>query len=238
MFLKVLKHEFKQATRDRMYVFFIFFEVVLISTSSLLLPYLERSVSQTVSTLALIVLLLMTGIIFGAISGFSMLDDQDDGVLFSLKITPISMNTYIILKLFIAFIFSFIGTFALFLIMDLISFEFLLVNMMTILLASLQAPFIALVMSSFAQNKVEGFVIMKLTGLTLIGPIVSLFIFDYKEFFLSIFPGFWPARLLLMQTTSLSFTFTSSEIYFVLGLCVNLLIMYALFKVFQKRKLM
>ena len=237
MLLKVILHELKHMTRDQMYVFFLFFEVVLISTASILLPYLESEVSLLASHLALITLLLMSGIIFGAISGFSMLDDMDDGVLFSLKVTPISLTYYIFFKLFLTFIFSSIATIALLLVTGLLMDISLLNAFMIILLSSLQAPFIALIMATFSSNKVEGFVIMKLTGLTLIGPIVSLFLTDWTELLLSIFPGFFPSRMLMMEITTISYTFSSPVIYFLIGSMVYGLFMTLLFKMYKRKYL-
>jgi fluoroquinolone transport system permease protein len=237
MISKVILHELKHMIRDQMYVFFLFFEVVLIATASILLPYLETEVSLLASNLALINLLLMSGIIFGSISGFSMLDDMDDGVLFSLKVTPISLTSYIFFKLFLTFIFSSVATTALLLVTGLLFEMSLLHASMIIVLSSIQAPFIALIMASFASNKVEGFVIMKLTGLTLIGPIVSLFLTDWTELLLSIFPGFFPSRMLMMEITSISYTFSSPVIYFVIGSIVSTLWMFLLFRLYKKKYL-
>jgi fluoroquinolone transport system permease protein len=237
MISKVILHELKHMTRDQMYVFFLFFEVVLIATASILLPYLETEVSLLASNLALINLLLMSGIIFGSISGFSMLDDMDDGVLFSLKVTPISLTSYIFFKLFLTFMFSSVATTALLIVTGLLFEMSLLHASMIIVLSSIQAPFIALIMASFASNKVEGFVIMKLTALTLIGPIVSLFLTDWTELLLSIFPGFFPSRMLMMEITSISYTFSSPVIYFVLGSIVSSLWMFLLFRLYKKKYL-
>jgi fluoroquinolone transport system permease protein len=238
MLLKVIVHELKHMTRDQMYVFFLFFEVVLIATASILLPYLESEVSLLASHLALITLLLMSGIIFGAISGFSMLDDADDGVLFSLKVTPISTMYFVSVKLSMTFIFSLIATTALLFITGLLTELSLLNAIMIVLLSSLQAPFIALIMATFSSNKVEGFVIMKLTGLTLIGPIVSLFLTDWTELLLSIFPGFFPSRMLMMEITNISYTFSSPIMYFIIGCIVNGLFITFLFRMYQKKYLL
>lgn len=238
MLLKVIVHELKHMTRDQMYVFFLFFEVVLIATASILLPYLESEVSLLASHLALITLLLMSGIIFGAISGFSTLDDADDGVLFSLKVTPISTMYFVSVKLSMTFIFSFVATTALLFITGLLTELSLLNAIMIVLLSSLQAPFIALIMATFSSNKVEGFVIMKLTGLTLIGPIVSLFLTDWTELLLSIFPGFFPSRMLMMEITNISYTFSSPIMYFIIGCIVNGLFITFLFRMYQKKYLL
>ncbi|MGB0417777.1 MAG: DUF6267 family protein, partial [Acholeplasmataceae bacterium] len=41
MFTKVLKHELRNITRDRMYAFFVFYEILLIALSLWLIPYLQ-----------------------------------------------------------------------------------------------------------------------------------------------------------------------------------------------------
>lgn len=235
MFIKVLKHELRNMTRDRMYVFFVFYEIILIVSAAFFLPYLEREAGELAMQIAMIVFLLMSGIVFGAITGFTILDDQDDGVMFSLKVTPMNVKYYIGLKLLSSFLFSAIGTLALLLMTGAYQGASILDFIMIIILSSLQAPFIALVMTSFASNKVEGFVYMKLTGLTLAGPILALFLTDASEFLLSIFPGFWPSRLLMMEMTDMTYSFDASWIYFVLGLICNVAIIYLFLKIFSKK---
>lgn len=235
MFLKVLKHELRGLTRDRMYLFFVIYDVILIVAATFLLPYLEDISGPLAMRIAMIVFLLMSGIVFGAITGFTILDDQDDGVMFSLRVTPINVKMYIGFKLLASYIFSIIGTLALLMITGIYDGVPFINYAMLVILASLQAPFIALVMTTFASNKVEGFVYMKLTGLTLAGPILALFLSDAREFLVSIFPGFWPARLLIMEMTQATFTFQSSWIYFIIGMAFNLAIIYAFMKLFSKK---
>ena len=90
MFTKVIKHELRNITRDRMYAFFVFYEILLIALSLWLIPYLQDTSGDLAVQITFVVLILMSGIVFGAITGFTLLDDQDDGVLFSLKVTPIN----------------------------------------------------------------------------------------------------------------------------------------------------
>jgi fluoroquinolone transport system permease protein len=146
-----------------------------------------------------------------------------------------NVKMYIGFKLFASYIFSMIGTLALLLITGIYNGLPLWDYVMLIVLASLQAPFIALVMTTFASNKVEGFVYMKLTGLTLAGPILALFLTDAKEFLVGIFPGFWPARLLIMELNPATYTFNASWIYFMLGMIINLMIIYVFMKLFSKK---
>lgn len=233
MFLKVLKHELKNITRDRMYAFFIFYEFLLIGLSLWLIPFLKETSTDLVVQLTLIILILMSGIVFGAITGFTLLDDQDDGVLFSLKVTPINVNVYIFLKLLMSYLFSIIATLILFFVTGLSQTLPILDLLFVMILSSFQGPIIALMMNAFSSNKVEGFVVMKLTGLTLIGPILALFLNDWTELFLGIFPGFWTARIMSMTMVPLNFFLGVSWIYFLLGMVVNGLSLFYIYRYFK-----
>lgn len=233
MFLKVLKHELKNMTRDRMYAFFIFYELLLIAISIWLIPFLKENATDLVMQLTLIVLILMTGIVFGAITGFTLLDDQDDGVLFSLKVTPINVNVYIFLKLLMSYLFSVIATLILFFATGLHQTLPLLDLLFVLVLSSFQGPLIALIMNAFSSNKVEGFVVMKLTGLTLIGPILALFLSDWTELLLGIFPGFWTARIMSISMMPIEYLLGASWVYFFLGILVNVISLFYIFRYFK-----
>jgi fluoroquinolone transport system permease protein len=103
------------------------------------------------------------------------------------------------------------------------------------ILAPMQAPIIALLINMLATNKVEGFVIMKLSGIILLAPIAVLFLTNWTEVFMMILPGFWPARMVAMIMTDTPYLFDSFTLYFILGIVVNALIMYLFFTVYKKR---
>lgn len=233
MFLKVFKHELKNITKDRMYAFFVFYELLLIAISIWLIPFLKENATDLVVQLTLIVLILMTGFVFGAITGFTLLDDQDDGVLFSLKVTPINVNVYIFLKLLMSYLFSVIATLILFFATGLYQTLPLLDLLFVLVLSSFQGPLFALIMNAFSSNKVEGFVVMKLTGLTLIGPILALFLSDWTELLLSIFPGFWTARIMSISMIPIEYLLGPSWVYFFLGILVNVISLFYIFRYFK-----
>jgi fluoroquinolone transport system permease protein len=233
MFLKVLKHELKNITRDRMYAFFVFYELIVIAISLWLIPFLKETSSDLAVQLTLIVIILMSGIIFGAITGFTLLDDQDDGVLFSLKVTPINVNIYIFFKLLMSYLFSVIATLILFFATGLYQTLPIIDLLFILVLSSFQGPLIALIMNAFSSNKVEGFVVMKLTGLTLIGPILALFLNDWTELLLGIFPGFWTARILSISMMPVEYLLGASWIYFLIGFVANVLSLLYIFRYYK-----
>jgi fluoroquinolone transport system permease protein len=102
-----------------------------------------------------------------------------------------------------------------------------------LVLSSFQGPLIALIMNAFSSNKVEGFVVMKLTGLTLIGPILALFLNDWTELLLGIFPGFWTARILSISMMPVEYLLGASWIYFLIGFVANVLSLLYIFRYYK-----
>lgn len=235
MFTRVLKHELKSMFRDKMYTFMLIFPIILSVVAYFLVPYLERESSPIATQIITLFLILMNGFMFGAIAGFTLLDDQDDYVLLSLKITPINVNYYIGIKLFLSYILGILATFLIVLTSGFIQ-DISLINLIFILiLAPFHGPIIALLVNAFASNKVEGFVIMKASGLILMVPIAALFLTDWKELFLVVIPGFWPARIISFEMLPLDFFLKSTWIYFLFGLIINGIVIGLLYLKYKKR---
>lgn len=233
MFLKVLKHEIKNILRDKMYAFMMTFPIFIGIVAYFLIPYLKSEVGNLAANIVALLFVLMTSFMFGAITGFTLLDDQDDHVLFSLKITPIKVTHYIGVKLLFSYVLGVLATFLLVYITRL--FESSIWNMLGIsFLASLQAPLLALFINTFANNKVEGFVFMKATGILVMIPIAALFLTNWTELFLGIVPGFWAARLVSMSLIPNNY-FLNEIWYYTLGFIVNLMLIYILFKKYKHR---
>ena len=218
-----------------MYTFFAIYSVVMIVLAYFLIPYLDKTSIPLVVHLVTLVFILMISFLFGAVTGFTLLDDQDDHVLLSLKITPISVKKYIWTKLIISYLFGLVATILLMLVTMLPEIASPFELIMIAILAPMQAPIIALLINMVASNKVEGFVIMKLSGIILLVPIAVLFLSNWTEIFLMVLPGFWPARLIAMELIPANYLLGSSFMYFMLGLIVNGIITWLFFKIYQKR---
>jgi fluoroquinolone transport system permease protein len=235
MFKQIFIHELKNIRRDKMYAFFAIYSVVMIIAAYFLVPYLTENASEIAANLVTLVFILMISFLFGAVTGFTLLDDQDDNVLLSLRITPISVKKYIIIKLLISYVIGVISTFVLILVTTLPDIASPLDIVMITILAPMQAPIIALLINMLASNKVEGFVIMKMSGIILLAPIAVLFLTNWTEIFLMILPGFWPARLVSISLMPMDYLIKSSIVYFIIGLGVNTLIMILFFNIYKKR---
>ena len=233
MFKRVLMHELKNIFRDKMYAFFMVYPIIIGIVAYFLIPYLRTEVGDLVANIVALMFVIMTSFMFGAITGFTLLDDQDDQVLYSLRITPIKVSDYIWIKLMMSYILGVISTFLLVFITKL--FESSVMNMVGIsLLASLQAPMLALFINAFASNKVEGFVFMKSSGIIVMIPMAALFLTNWTEVFLGVVPGFWVARIVSMSMIPGDY-FLNEILYYILGFVVNFGFIGLLFWKYRKR---
>jgi len=237
MFNTVFKNELKGIIRDRMNLFFVFFPVILGVIGYFIIPIVQDSVAPGNPTPQIVAmfLILITGYIFGAVTAFTLLDDRDDNVLMSLKITPISVRLYVVLKLIISYIFGIFATVLLIYATGFLPNASFGNIVMISLIGALQGPSVALIVNSFAKNKVEGFVIMKMSGLLLMIPVLVFFIFNWQEVFLIFAPGFWPGRLIQMELLpqyDVNFTF---NVYFIIGILYNIFVSWLLFKLYAKK---
>lgn len=237
MLKTVIKAELRNISRDRMYLFFGVYPIILGVAGYFLIPYLKDTVApgNLLPEIVAMLLILMTGFIFGALSAFTLLDDKDDSVLMSLKVTPISVKAYVMVKLIVSFIFGFIATLVIILATGFLPDSSFWVILMISFVGAMQAPGIALIVNSFSDNKVEGFVIMKMSALILAFPVIAFFVQSWQEVFLVFAPGFWSARMIQMELiTSIEANFTLI-VYFILGVVYNLIFVTLFMKIYSKR---
>jgi len=236
MIKRIFKHELKAMFRDSMYTFLFIYPIVIAVIAYFLIPYLETHSDIFVKNLVLTLMLILNGIMYGAITGFTILDDQDDKVLLSLKITPISVRWYIGIKLLLSYILGIFGTvlfmFASGFYQDVDFFTFLMI----IILAPLQAPLFSLIINLFAQNKVEGFVIMKSSAMFLIAPVATIFLTKWTELLFGFLPGYWTTKLIYSQLPSTIVFFNSNVLYFIFGLITHIILISILFILFSKKQ--
>ncbi|QWB99694.1 ABC transporter permease [Mycoplasmatota bacterium] len=237
MFKLILKAEIKNIFRDSLYLFFMIYPIILGIAGFYLIPYIDSVVTQNslLPEIISMLFILLTGFIFGALTAFTLLDDKDDSVLLSLKVTPISVKAYVMFKLLISFVFGFIATIVIVLSTNFLPNSSVFIILLISLLGALQAPGVALIINSFSSNKVEGFVIMKMSALILAFPVIAFFVQTWQEVFLVFAPGFWSARLIQMElipTIDVNFTFM---VYFILGVIYNIVFVTIFMKIYSKK---
>ncbi|MEC9485368.1 MAG: hypothetical protein UMR38_05785 [Candidatus Izemoplasma sp.] len=179
------------------------------------------------------IFIILTGFIFGAITAFTLLDDKDDQVLTSLKVTPIDVKAYVFVKLLISFVFGLIATYAIIYGTGFLSKSSFGIITLISITGAIQAPGIALIDNSFSENKVEGFVIMKMSGLIIILPVIAFFVTGWIQNLLGIAPGYWAARIIELELVPSEEG--SALITFVIGVMYNLGLLWLLMKLYTNR---
>ena len=179
-------------------------------------------------------LLLITPHVFGAVIGFSILDDRDDGVLTSVAVTPLGIHRFLSFRLILLFIMSVVSTLYVLLFSnlgilgtgDIIGLS---------LLASLAAPVSGLLINAVATNKIEGFAVMKGTGIILIFPIAGMFFDDAKELLFGFAPGFWPAKVVSTVVRGGDAMFLGYWHYYAIGLAYVVLLNALVYRIALRR---
>lgn len=191
MYSKLIFNEIKNIVRDRLMLFILAYPFLIALVGRYLLS-LEDFDSMGVEIVTVIGVVI-SGFLFGAIGGFSILDDRDDHIFVSISISPLSLKLYIWVKIVFLYVMSIFSSLLIYVLIGITSLSWAQFGVL-ILISGLQVPLHALLINAFSTNKVEGFVIMKATGFLLVFPIISYIFVDSKQWLFAIAPGFWVTK--------------------------------------------
>ena len=211
--------------------FMLIYPIILGFIARFIVPKIATSSGFTVqeaADLILGILIILVPHIFGAIIGFSILDDRDDNIFTSIKVTPLNIINFLLFKVLTVFILSFAACFFVIWFSNIWTLTYYEIIVLA-LLAAFGAPISGLLINVFAKNKIEGFAIMKGTGIILVFPIVALFFIDIRELFFSFAPGFWVVKALssIIRGKGLFLTFSQ---YYLIGIIYLSILNILLFK--------
>lgn len=135
--------------------------------------------------------------VFGALIGFLLLDEKDDRTLTALQVTPMPLTSYLIYRVSIPIILTVVMLLIIFPLANLTPFN-LKVILISAIAAAPMSPMLALFLASFAENKIQGFALMKLTGVFLLAPIFAYFVTSNWELAFGLLPTYWPLKVYWM----------------------------------------
>jgi fluoroquinolone transport system permease protein len=231
-------YEFKKWLRDPLLSFLLIYPLVLSTIVRFGIPYAEEEFGFSLAAhyhVVIVVVMLMTSLITGAIIGFSILDDRDDKILYAIDVSPVSFNFFVGFRFFLSFVLTFISIIISLIIISGIVIVPLYAMIFVSISISLFSSIAAMAINCFASNKIEGFAMMKGVGMIIILPIASLFFTDAKEFFFSFEPNFWSVKafsVAMLGESGFNLNFWS---YYVIGFVYILLINFLIFKIFKRR---
>lgn len=237
MYMNFLRSELKAWARDPMLSFMVFYPILFGIIGRFVLPLAAENSGFDINAYAdvvIVALTLMTPLIYGSLAGFTILDDRDDNMLMSIRVTPLSIYQYLSFKLAIVFVFSFVGCIYVMWFSNIGDLP--LGNIVSIaFMTSLAAPMTALFINAFAKNKIEGFAVMKTLGTVIVFPIIALFLVDKREFFFAFAPGYWPAKALSVLFRGENLLLLSYHQYYIGGLLYGLILNVLSFSLFQRK---
>ncbi len=158
-----------------------------------------------------------------------LLDEKDDRILMSIQVTPLSIDKYILYRVTTPMLLSYpilllmipaIG------VTDISLLDLALVS----ILGAIWAPLLGLLLPIFANNKVEGFVIMKLLGGIMIIPVASFFVAQPYELLFGIMPAYWPIKAFWLAGNDEPYL-----THLVVGIIYTGLLLYLLLKLSRKK---
>jgi fluoroquinolone transport system permease protein len=139
-------------------------------------------------------LLITAPVLCGMVVGFLLLDERDDRTLLALRVTPLPPSIYLAWRLSLPMLLSVAVTLA---VLPLAGVSPGLPSLLLCaLVAAPFAPLVALALAVFAQNKVQGFALVKASGVFQMAPLVAYFVKVEWQPAFGIFPTYWPAKLL------------------------------------------
>jgi fluoroquinolone transport system permease protein len=180
------------------------------------------------------VLLLLVPNLVGFVTGFLLLDQRDDRTLYALQVTPLSLNGYLVYRLAMPVLLSFLLTLIVLPVSGLVPFNWPLLLIAAISAAPM-APIFALTLAAVSQNKVQGFALMKMSGIVLLPPLAAYFIEADWQLLLGLVPTYWPAKTLWVGLEWVNGSGSGSLwLYFLIGLVYQLFFLLLLARRFNK----
>lgn len=141
-------------------------------------------------------LICITPMFVAMISAFLLLEERDEGVYAFYQITPAEGYSYLCARVGLPMAWAFFVTIFVTILFHISTLSFDAV-ISTALISSLTGICLAMMVVSFAGNRVEGLAVSKLMGISFIGLILIWFIPAPYHYFMAILPSFWIGMLLL-----------------------------------------
>ncbi len=227
----LVQGDFRQILRDQTLSTFLLIPVLLVVLVRIFIPLLTEQFPEIAPLHPYIMMgaAIQTATMFGFITSFIFLEEKDENVLQVIRILPIAPFYFVVYRLFFATIISFTGALLMILYSG-IAYPGLMEGVLISIQYGLTAPFIILIVATFAKNKVEGMAYFKGVNLILMLPLLSFFFPVFWKYLFSIIPTFWTFSL---YESSFKAGFTGWSFFG--GLLIYLFYIALLFFQFRKR---
>ena len=198
--LRLAINDFKNIIRDKFLVYAsLILPLLVIIISQIIVQWIAPTLEDTLPIagnyqIIFMLCTTMLPLVYGFIAAFLILDERDEHLLTVLRVMPISRNSYLIYRMFFLSVFSFIVLLIYPPLSGLLvafpQFSYPL-YLPIALLFTLLTPFSALVVSTFAHNKVQAFAIFKIFGTIFFLPLFIFLLEGTMKYVFAPIPNFW-----------------------------------------------
>jgi len=231
-FLHLSLNDLRNILREKiLWVMFLIAPLLQFIIARLALPWLTGAFPVLAPYEALI-LMLMTLQVVASISfvlSSMMLDERDEQVLSAIRVLPLSAASFLGYRLLGGSLIAALYAWCMLAGTGLVSFG-LGPTLGGALYFALTMPIVALILATFARNKVEGLAIFKGLNLILMLPAFSLFIDSAARFLFAPVPLFWTFQFLSSAEAG-----APAWGMFAAGLSLHGTLLYGLYRLFRKR---
>lgn len=169
--------------------------------------------------------------IYGFVVGMFVLEDREQGVLTTYRISPLSGRGYLLYRGISAYTLSLVATLPALAVVGLVTIPpAVLVG--SVAVGALSGSLIAMVFGTVASNTIEGIALSKLINLVVLGPaLVVAVVPEPFQFLAGVLPAFWPIKAVVAGVAGEPLWIP----YLLAGVVVHLLEIAILIRVFSRR---
>ncbi len=224
--------------RDSLMKFLLVYPWILGLAMRFLIPFVTDGLGNTFDLRPYYLLLasffgvIIVAPLAGFVVGFLLLDERDDGTLNALMVTPLPMNLYMLYRILLPLLLSIASVYIVLSLMNLVAVPYLHL-LPIVLLAALEGPIFALLLASFANNKVQGLAVMKGMGIFFITPFIAWFMAEPWQWAMGLIPTYWPVKAFWVLMGTESSLSNSIWPFLGIGLIVHLLFLIPLIRYFN-----
>lgn len=190
-------NEIRKFSRDSILLLVLFAPILILALVRLGIPLLAEVLSVNFAfqlggyyPLIFIFFCTIFPMLFGMLIGFSMLDEQDEKVLQFIAVTPFSRRGYLWMKFAVPTLLLLPILVGFALLSGLFDGHLLRFLPLAVILAG-ETPLMGMFLVGFANNKVEGLALGKVSGIMFALPAAGYFIAPPWQYLLGVSPMFW-----------------------------------------------
>jgi hypothetical protein len=190
----------RNTSREAFLVYICLIEFVYAIPLRFVVPAITRAFEQQFDLvpyyplIAGYMLMITVPVFFGMATAFLLLDERDSHLIEALMVTPMPLPLYLGYRIGMPAVLSVAITLLVVPVAGIVSVP-LPVLLPVALVMGLGAPLVTLFIASIAENKVQGFAIVKFLGAVALAPVAAWFVpAPWQHVAGLIYPGYWPVR--------------------------------------------